>query len=73
MLATAFEASMVVPLVSRAQVEILAEGVVDPLPFAEPPPPDLRPTTPFSPDVIRAGLPEPGGFGRQDCRCLGRA
>lgn len=68
MLASLFEATMVVPLVSRAQVEILAEGIVEPLPFGEPPPSDLAPATPFSPDVIRAGLPEPGGFGRADCR-----
>lgn len=65
-----WEATMAVPLVSRAQVEILAEGVVEPLPFADAPPPDLTPSTPFSAEVIRAGLPEPGGFSRRDCRCL---
>jgi NADH dehydrogenase len=63
------EATMHVPLISIAQVHILAEGVVDAAPFAEPPPPDLAPATPFSEDVIRSGLPEPGGFGRADLRC----
>ena len=59
---------MTVPLIARAQVEILAEGVVDPLPFADDPPPDLAPTTPFSPEVIRAGLPPAGGFSLADLR-----
>jgi uncharacterized protein YbjT (DUF2867 family) len=73
LLAVGFEAAMRVPLVSRAQVEILAEGVVEPLPFADAPPADLAPSTPFTADIIRAGLPQPGGFGRRDCRCLSRA
>lgn len=68
LLATALEAAMTVPLIARAQVEILAEGIVDPLPFADDPPPDLAPRTSFSPEVIRAGLPSPGGFGRADLR-----
>ena len=59
---------MRVPLISTAQVQILAEGIVEALPFADPPPADLAPTTPFSDGVIRAGLPEPGGFGRADLR-----
>ncbi len=63
------EWTMRVPLISTAQVHILAEGVVEPLPFADDPPPDLAPATPFSDDVIRAGLPAPGGFGRADLRC----
>lgn len=63
------EWTMHVPLISIAQVHILAEGIVDPLPFADPPPPDLAPATSFSDDVIRAGLPVPGGFGRADLRC----
>jgi NADH dehydrogenase len=66
------EWTMRVPLVSLAQVRILAEGIVEPLPFADPPPTDLVPTTPFSNDVIRRGLPEPGGFGCRDLRwCRG--
>jgi uncharacterized protein YbjT (DUF2867 family) len=69
LLAHGWEAVMRVPLVSRAQVEILAEGIIEPLPFADEPPPDLRPATPFSEAVIRAGLPEPVGFGPGDLRC----
>jgi uncharacterized protein YbjT (DUF2867 family) len=63
------ECTMNVPLISRAQVHILAEGVVDPLPFAADPPGDLAPTTPFDLAAIRRGLPESGGFGRADLRC----
>jgi NADH dehydrogenase len=62
------EASMRVPLISVAQVHILAEGIVEAAPFADPPPADLAPSTPFSDDVIRAGLPAPGGFGCADLR-----
>jgi uncharacterized protein YbjT (DUF2867 family) len=62
------EWTMNVPLVSTAQVHILAEGITEPLPFADELPADLQPTTPFSEDSIRAGLPEPGGFGRRDLR-----
>ena len=68
LLAIALEAVMTIPLIARAQVEILAEGIVDPLPFAHEPPPDLAPRTPFSEEVIRAGLPRAGGFGRADLR-----
>jgi uncharacterized protein YbjT (DUF2867 family) len=67
-LAHLFEAVMRVPLVSVAQVHILAEGVVEPSPPAAEPPPDLAPRTPFSQEVIRAGLPEPGRFGCRDLR-----
>ncbi len=63
------EWAMHVPLISSAQVHILAEGVVVALPFADQPPADLAPTTPFSSDAIRAGVPAPGGFGRSDLRC----
>jgi NADH dehydrogenase len=67
-LARLWEASMRVPLVSIAQVHILAEAVVEALPPAEQLPADLVPRTPFSEEVIRAGLPEPGGFGCRDLR-----
>jgi NADH dehydrogenase len=63
------EATMRVPLISIAQVRILAEGVVEPAPCAEWPPADLAPSTPFSDAIIRAGLPAPGGFGLADLRC----
>ncbi|MCI0585301.1 MAG: NAD(P)H-binding protein [Planctomycetes bacterium] len=66
--AAVFEATMKIPLVARAQVRILAEGIVEPLPPCEEPPADLLPRTPFSEPSIRAGLPEPGPFGLRDCR-----
>ncbi len=68
LLARVAEAAMRVPLVSVAQVRILAEGVTTPLPFADAPPADLAPSTPFDAAAIRAGLPEPGGFGCRDLR-----
>ncbi len=67
-LARVWEAAMRVPLVSSAQVHILAEGVVDVLPRAEELPVDLRPATSFSDEVIRAGLPDAGPFGCRDLR-----
>jgi uncharacterized protein YbjT (DUF2867 family) len=62
------EALMTVPLISRAQVRILAEGIVEPLPAADRLPVDLLPATRFDEASIRAGLPTPGGFGRADLR-----
>ena len=67
-LARVFEAVMHVPLISTAQVHILAEGVVEASPPASEPPADLLPQTPFSAEVIRRGLPEPGAFGCRDLR-----
>jgi len=67
------EAVMTVPLVSRAQVRILAEGIVEPLPAADVLPVALLPTTRFDEASIRAGLPAPGPFGPRDLRwCAGR-
>jgi len=67
------ETVMTVPLISRAQVRILAEGIVEPLPAADRLPVDLLPATPFDEASIRAGLPSPAGFGRRDLRwCAGR-
>ena len=63
------ELAMRVPLIAMAQVHILAEGVVEALPFADAPPADLAPATPFSPQSIQRGLPTPGGFGLTDLRC----
>jgi NADH dehydrogenase len=63
------EQLMQVPLLAVAQAHILAEGITEPAPFADPLPTDLAPTTPFSPEAIRAGLPEAGGFGLADLRC----
>ena len=57
LLARAAEAAMRVPLVSVAQVRILAEGVTTPLPFADAPPADLAPSTPFDATAISGGPP----------------
>jgi NADH dehydrogenase len=65
-LGTILERIMKVPLVSIAQVRILSEGIVEPLPFADQLPKDLLPTHPFSQEQIKAGLPNPGGFGLKD-------
>jgi uncharacterized protein YbjT (DUF2867 family) len=67
-LARIWEATMRIPLLSVAQVHILAEGVVEPAPYAPPPPDDLVPQTPFDDASIRAGLPEPGRFTVRDLR-----
>jgi uncharacterized protein YbjT (DUF2867 family) len=72
LIAVAAEAVMRVPLISRAQVRILAEGIVEPLPAADRLPVDLLPATRFDEASIRAGLPPAGGFGRADLRwCRG--
>lgn len=62
------EWTMRVPLIATAQVRMLAEGVTEAAPPADALPEDLRPRTPFSEDLIRANLPEPGGFGWRDLR-----
>jgi uncharacterized protein YbjT (DUF2867 family) len=68
-IASLAESTMRVPLISTAQVHILAEGIVEPLPFAVDPPRDLAPATAFDLASIRRGLPQPGGFGLADLRC----
>src|SRR2546430_11394039 len=67
-LAWIFERTMTVPLVAAAQVRILSESVVVPLPFADPPPSDLAPTTMFSVERIRAELPAAGPLSVRDLR-----
>jgi NADH dehydrogenase len=64
------ELAMKVPLVARAQVRILSEGVVEPAPSCDGPPSDLLPVRKFTPEQIRDGLPDPGPFGLHDLRCL---
>jgi hypothetical protein len=59
---------MKIPLVARAQVRILSEGVTDAVPLFDPLPPDLAPRLRFTDDQIRRGLPEPGRFGVRDLR-----
>lgn len=63
------EKTMKIPLIASAQVRILSEGVVEPLPFAERLPDDLLPQTPFSDEQIRKGLPAAAAFGLKDLRC----
>ena len=64
------ERTMRIPLISVAQVRILSEGVVEPLPPCDHVPDDLTPRIAFTAEQIRAGLPEPKPFGLADCRCL---
>jgi NADH dehydrogenase len=71
-LAWIFEKTMKVPLIARAQVRILAEGVTGAAPSADPLPRDLAPRRMFTDDQIRRGLPEPGPFGLHDLRCCSR-
>lgn len=68
MLGFILERIMAVPLVSLAQVRILSEGIVEPLPPCEPLPTDLMPLTPFNESQIQQGLPEAGRFGLKDLR-----
>jgi NADH dehydrogenase len=72
-LAWVLERLMVVPLVSIAQVRILSEGIVEPVPPCDLPPDDLKPRLPFDAERIRAGLPEAKAFGLADCRCCAGA
>ena len=62
------ELTMKVPLISLAQVRILSEGVVEPLPACDELPDDLKPRHPFTIERIRPGLPEANAFGLADCR-----
>jgi uncharacterized protein YbjT (DUF2867 family) len=68
-LALACESMMNIPLVARAQVRILSEGVVEPATECDPLPSDLLPVRRFTPEQIRDGLPEAGPFGLHDLRC----
>jgi uncharacterized protein YbjT (DUF2867 family) len=68
-LARLLEATMTIPLVSLAQVRILSEGIVEPLPACAALPSDLMPSTCFTDEQIRQGLPQPGAFNGKDLRC----
>jgi nucleoside-diphosphate-sugar epimerase len=68
-LAQVFEWTMKVPLVARAQVRILSEGVLEPAIPCDSLPAGLMPTRRFTEEQIRRGLPEPGAFGLRDLRC----
>ena len=67
-LARIFERLMPIPLISSAQVFMLAESMESALPVgvASPPPADLLPRTRFSDAQVRAHLPAPKGFGAGD-------
>ncbi len=66
--AQVFELSMTVPILARAQVRMLAEGVTEAAPPAAVLPDDLRPRTMFTDDEIRRALPDAGRFGWRDLR-----
>jgi nucleoside-diphosphate-sugar epimerase len=68
LLARVFELTMTVPLVSAAQVRILAEGVSQPSSPCTAVPYDLVPTRRFTPEQIRNGLPHPAPFCVGDLR-----
>lgn len=70
--AWALERVMAIPMISRAQAIILAEGLVEAAPPCDELPEDLRPRRSFTLEQIRAGLPEPGGFTWDDCLCAAR-
>ena len=59
---------MKAPLVAKAQVRMLAEGVTDAAPPAASVPDDLRPRRMFTAAQIRGALPDAGGFGWSDLR-----
>lgn len=64
MVAWCAEQTMTVPLISKAQVQILAEGVVEVAPaVADAMPDDLAPRLSFTDEQIERGLPTPQGFG----------
>jgi hypothetical protein len=63
------EKIMDVPLVSVAQVRMLAEGLVEPLPPCDALSPELAPKIRFTEDQIRKGLPPAGPFSLHDLRC----
>ncbi len=71
-LAWCFEKAMTVPLISRAQVRILAEGLTEPLPPCASLPEDLKPRTRFSQGQILKGLPEGRAFTLRDLRLCAR-
>ena len=68
LLAQVCELTMKVPMVARAQVRILAEGIVNPALSCDPLPYDLKPTRHFTEEQIRSGLPAAESFGVSDLR-----
>jgi hypothetical protein len=70
-LAQVCEWTMKVPLVTKAQVRILSEGVVGAAGATDPLPADLLRKRHLTAAQLRAGLPQPGPFGVRDLRCWG--
>ena len=68
-LAEICELPMKVPLVAKAQVQILVEGVVEPARPCDALRADLLPARRFTAKQIRGGLPEAEPFGVHDLRC----
>jgi len=62
------ERIMTVPLVSVAQVRMLAEGLAEACPPCDMLPTALAPRLPFTDEQIRSGLPPAGPFGLRDIR-----
>jgi NADH dehydrogenase len=71
-LARVAERLMTVPLISLAQVRILAEEVIAPLNAPDAVPSDLTPSTPFDEVAIAGGLPAAGPFRLGDLRWFAR-
>ena len=63
------ESIMNVPLVAKAQLRMLCEGISDPLEGCDELPEDLKPQIKLTEQQILKGLPEPGGFSMKDLRC----
>jgi len=72
-LARIAEATMTVPLISLAQVQMLEEEVIEPVNAPDSLPDDLVPETPFDEASMRAGLPGPARFGLADLRWFNRS
>ena len=70
LLAWFFERTMTVPLISSAQVFMLAEGITEAVPACASVPEDLTPQTRFEDQQIRARLPEAKPFGLNDLLCF---
>lgn len=66
MIAWFAEKIMKVPMTSIAQVRMLSEGIVEPLPACDPLPEELQPKTLFTKGQIQKGLPPGGKFGFKD-------
>lgn len=66
-MAFVFERTMAVPLTASAQVQMLAEGLVEPVLAPDELPAELLPQTRFTEEQIRRGLPAPSKFSFKDC------